>query len=196
MGKGEDTRQAILEHALGLSSRIGLQALSIGHLAEELEMSKSGLFAHFKSKLELQLQILDHGAEEFLAAVVRPAFRAPRGEPRVRQLFENWLQWTRTNPYAGGCPFVQFSFELDDQPGELRDHLLRQQEGWMGILAETARLGMLEGSFRKDLDVHQFAHDFEGLMLGYHHAARLLRDPQAELRVRRSFENFLQNAKE
>jgi len=196
MNKGAETRQTILEHALGLSSRIGLQALSIGRLAEELGMSKSGLFAHFKSKQELQLQLLERGAEEFLDAVVRSSFHAPNGEPRVRQLFENWLEWTRTNPYAGGCPFVQFSFELDDQPGELREHLLQQQRGWLEILAESGRRAVAEGHFRSDLDPAQFAYEFEGLMLGYHHAARLLRDPQAELRVRRSFDSFLQSAKE
>ena len=124
-----------------------------------------------------------------------PALSAPRGEPRVRQLFEKWLDWTHTNPYAGGCPFVQFSFELDDQPGELREHLLRHQEGWLKILADAARRTVSEGQFRPDLDPDQFAYDFQGLMLGYHHAARLMRDPQAELRVRRSFENLLRNAK-
>jgi AcrR family transcriptional regulator len=196
MNKGANTRDLILEHALGLSSRIGLGALSIGRLAEELGMSKSGLYAHFNSKQELQLQLLDRGAAEFLDAVVRPAFGAPDGEPRVRQLFENWVEWTRTNPYAGGCPFVQFSFELDDQPGELRDHLLRQQRGWLEILAESGRRAVAAGHFRSDLDTTQFAFEFEGLMLGYHHAARLLRDPQAELRLRRSFETFLHNAKE
>ena len=86
--------------------------------------------------------------------------------------------------------------ELDDQPGELRDHLLRQQQGWLEILADTGRRAIAEGHFRADLEAAQFAYEFHSLMLGYHHAARLMRDPQAELRVRRSFENFLQNAKE
>jgi AcrR family transcriptional regulator len=196
MRKGEITRQAILEHAVGLSSRMGLGRLSIGKLADELGMSKSGLFAHFKSKQNLQVQVLERAAEEFLESVVRPAFRVPDGEPRIRQLFENWVEWTRTNAYAGGCPFVQFSFELDDQPGELRERLLEQQRGWLGILAESARRAVAAGHLRKDLDVDQFAYEFEALMLGYHHSARLLRDPRAEQRIKISFESLLKTAKE
>jgi AcrR family transcriptional regulator len=196
MRKGDVTRQAILEQALTLASRIGLRALSIGRLAEELGMSKSGLFGHFKSKEALELQVLELAAGEFLDDVVRPAFKEPRGEPRIRKLFENWVGWTRTNRYAGGCPFVQFSFELDDQPGSLREQLLIQQRGWMEILADSARRAIDEGHFRSDLDVEQFAHEFQALMLGYHHAARLMRDDKAEARVLRSFDTLIDNAKE
>jgi AcrR family transcriptional regulator len=196
MRKGDITRQAILEQALTLASRIGLRALSIGRLAEELGMSKSGLFGHFKSKEALELQVLELAAGEFLDDVVRLAFKEPRGEPRIRKLFENWVGWTRTNRYAGGCPFVQFSFELDDQPGLLREQLLVQQRGWMEILADSARRAIDEGHFRSDLDVEQFAHEFQALMLGYHHAARLMRDDNAEARVLRSFETLIDNAKE
>jgi AcrR family transcriptional regulator len=196
MRKGDATRQAILEQALTLGSRIGLNSLSIGRLADELGMSKSGLFGHFKSKEALQLQVLELAAGEFLDDVVRLAFREPKGEPRIRKLFENWLVWTRTNRYAGGCPFVQFSFELDDQPGHLRDQLLRQQRGWIGILAESARRAVAERHFRQDLDLEQFAHELQALMLGYHHASRLMRDENAEARVRRSFETLIANAKE
>ena len=196
MSKGDDTRKAILEHAISLSSRIGLGQLSIGKLATDLEMSKSGLFAHFKSKQNLQLQVLDRAATEFLEDVVQPALRAPAGEPRIRQLFANWIDWIATNRYAGGCPFVQFSFELDDQPGELRDHLLEQQRGWAGFLVDAARRAVAEGHLREDLDVEQFAFEFDSLMLGYHKSARLLRDPHSAERVKTSFENFLNNAKE
>jgi AcrR family transcriptional regulator len=195
MGKGDQTREAVLRHALALSSRIGLQALSIGRLAEELEMSKSGLFGHFKSKESLLSQVLDLAAQEFLDDVVRPAFREPAGEPRVRKLFRNWVEWTRSNRYSGGCPFMQFSFELDDQPGQLRDELIRQQHGWMGILAESARRAMAEGHFRNDLDVDQFAYELQSLMLGYHHAARLMRDEKAEIHVLSSFETLISQAR-
>ena len=196
MGKGADTRQAVLRHALALSSRVGLQGLSIGRLADELEMSKSGLFGHFRSKEALLSQVLELAAREFLDDVVRPAFREPAGEPRVRKLFENWVEWTRSNRYAGGCPFMQFSFELDDQPGPLRDELLRQQKGWLGILAESARRAIAEGHFRKDLDVEQFAYELQSLMLGYHHAARLMRDDNADERVRKTFESLIALSKE
>lgn len=196
MKKGEATRRTILDHALALSSRLGLRGLTIGRLAKDLELSKSGLFGHFKSKESLQLQVLELAAEDFLNEVVRPAFRAPEGEPRVRKLFDNWVDWTRTNRHTGGCPFVQFGFELDDQPGALRDQLLRQQRGWLDILAESARRAVKQGHFRPDLDPDQFAHEFQALMLGYHHASRLMRDDNAETRVLRSFETLIENAKE
>jgi len=196
MSKGEETRETVLRHALALSSRIGLQGLSIGRLADELEMSKSGLFGHFKSKESLLSQILELAARDFLDDVVRPAFREPAGEPRIRKLFENWVEWTRSNRYAGGCPFMQFSFELDDQPGPLRDELLRQQRGWRGILAESARRAIAEGHFRSDLDVELFAHELQALMLGYHHAARLMRDENADTHTLRSFETLITHSKE
>jgi len=196
MSKGDETREAVLRHALALSSRIGLQGLSIGRLADELEMSKSGLFGHFKSKEALLAQVLELAGREFLDDVVRPAFREPAGEPRIRKLFENWVEWTRSNRYAGGCPFMQFSFELDDQPGPLRDDLIRQQRGWKEILAESARRAIAEGHFRSDLDVEQFAYEFQSLMLGYHHSARLMRDENAEALVFDSFESLLAKSKE
>ena len=196
MSKGDETREAVLRHALALSSRIGLQGLSIGRLADELEMSKSGLFGHFKSKEALLAQVLELAGREFLDDVVRPAFREPAGEPRIRKLFENWVEWTRSNRYAGGCPFMQFSFELDDQPGPLRDDLIRQQRGWKEILAESARRAIAEGHFRSDLDVNQFAYEFQSLMLGYHHSARLMRDENAEALVFDSFESLLAKSKE
>lgn len=193
--KGEQTRRTILRKALGMSARTGLNQLTIGNLADELDMSKSGLFGHFKSKEALQLQVLEHGADEFIDDVVRPAFKEPAGEPRIRALFERWVESTRGNPHSGGCPFVQFSFELDDQPGPLRDRLIEQQRGWIGILSESARRAVDAGHFRSDLDPEQFAHDFQALMLGYHHAARLLHDDRADDRVLRSFETLIQNAR-
>jgi AcrR family transcriptional regulator len=196
MSKGDETRDAVLRHALALSSRIGLQGLSIGRLADELQMSKSGLFGHFKSKEALLSQVLELAAREFLDDVVRPAFREPAGEPRIRKLLENWVEWTRSNRYSGGCPFMQFSFELDDQPGPLRDDLTRQQRGWKEILAESARRAIAEGHFRSDLDVEQFAYELQSLMLGYHHSARLMHDENAETRVFQSFESLLTKSKE
>lgn len=196
MGKGEQTRQAILKHALRMCSSEGLNGISLGRLAKELKMSKSGLFAHFKSKEVLQLQVLEYAADEFLDAVVRPAFTAPEGEPRMRKLFEYWIEWTRNTCYAGGCPFVQFSFELDDQPGPLLEDLQRQQRGWIQLLAEAARRAIKKGHFRNDLDPEQFAYDLNAIVLGYHYASRLIRDESAESRVKKSFEDLIEKAKE
>jgi AcrR family transcriptional regulator len=189
--KGEATRQAVLGRALSLASRVGLDGLTIGALAEELGLSKSGLFAHFRSKEALQVQVLEHAASLFVDAVVRPALRAPRGEPRVRAVFEKWLAWDSSKAVPGGCVFVAAATELDDQPGPARDYLVRAQRDWLDTLATCFRTGISEGHFRADADPEQFAHDLHGVMLAYHHAARLMREPRAEERARAAFESLL-----
>jgi AcrR family transcriptional regulator len=195
MGKGELTRQAILEKATAIASEVGLGGLTIGKLAEELELSKSGLFAHFGSKESLQVAILEHAAERFVEMVVKPGLRAPRGEPRLRSLFDHWRKWPKLNPMPGGCVLVAAAVELDDRPGPARDLLVKQQRDWLDLLAATVRGSINEEQFRKDVDPEQFAHDLYGVMLGYHHALRLLRDPQAEKRAIRAFENLVDAAR-
>jgi AcrR family transcriptional regulator len=195
MRKGELTHQTILERAIRLSSRVGLSGLSIGGLAEELGLSKSGLFAHFKSKTELQVQVLQTATAVFTERVIRPALTKPRGEPRVRALFDGWLSWDRDHLQEGGCIFVAASVELDDAPGPARDALVQSQRDWLDVLAQAARIAVAEGHFRKDVDVEQFAHDEYAAMLGFHHATRLMRDPQAETRARRAFEALLTAAR-
>jgi AcrR family transcriptional regulator len=193
--KGEVTRQAILEQAAVLASQVGLEGLSIGSLAEALELSKSGLFAHFRSKEALQVQLLDYATERFVDRVVRPALAAPRGEPRVRALFERWLEWPRAGSFSG-CIFVALATELDDRPGPARDRLVQSQKDWLDVIATSFRTGIAEGHFREDADPEQFAYDTYGVMLALHHASRLLRDPQALARARRAFESLLAAARQ
>ena len=191
MGKGEDTRREILDHAVGLASQVGLEGLSIGRLAEDLELSKSGLFAHFRSKEALQIDVLQHASERFVLGVIRPALKAPRGEPRLRALFTRWLEWARGRPLPGGCLFVAAATELDDKAGPVRDQLVRTQREWLGFLAGAARIAIEEGHFRKVADPEQLAHDLYGIMLAWNHAARLLGDKKADMRARTAFENLL-----
>jgi AcrR family transcriptional regulator len=191
MGKGEATRQVILDHAARLATQIGLEGLSIGRLADDLHLSKSGLFAHFRSKEALQVQVLDAAAERFVERCIRPALRAPRGEARVRAIFERWLEWARTSAEPGGCIFVASATELDDRPGAARDRLVALQADWMETLASIARTAIQSGFFAPGIDPEQFAHELYGLMLAYHHAARLMRDPRAEERTRKGFESLL-----
>ncbi len=186
MGKGDTTREAILRHAVGLASRVGLSGLSIGRLAQELELSKSGLFSHFHSKEALQLQVLEYGAVRFVESVVKPALAAPRGVARIEALFDRWLAWSRSDPISGGCFFVAMATDLDDRPGPTRDLLVRLQRSWMDLLADLVRAAVREGRFRPDTDADQFSHDMYGVMLAYHHASRLLGDPAAEERARRA----------
>ena len=170
MGKGEDTRTAILDQAVRLASRVGLSGLTIGTLADALELSKSGLFAHFQSKETLQVQVLGRASHIFVQVVVRPALAAPRGEPRVRAIFDRWLGWTERASLPGGCLFVAAATELD---------------------ANVVRTGIEEEHFRADLDAEQFAHELYGVMLGYHHSDRLLRDPRSAERARSAFESLV-----
>ncbi len=194
MSKGEVTRNAILEHASSLATKVGLEGLTIGRLAEDLGLSKSGLFAHFQSKEALQLAVVEYAAERFIDAAVKPSFTAPRGEPRVRALFENWLSWPRRSGLAAGCFFVAASVELDDRPGPVRERLVQLQRDWLDAIAQAVRIAIAEGHFRKDVDPDQFAYETYGIMLITHHCARLLRDPAAEGRARTAFESLLTRA--
>jgi AcrR family transcriptional regulator len=193
MRKGEMTRQAIVDEAMRVASRVGLGGLTIGSLAADTGLSKSGLFAHFNSKESLQLQVLSHARSRFVDLVVRPALKAPRGEPRLRELFERWLAWP--GEFPGGCVFVAAASELDDQPGPVRDELAAAQRDWLETVATVFRGGVADGQFRAGADPEQFAHDLYGIMLAYHHASRLLRDPMSEQRARRALERLLDDAR-
>lgn len=194
MSKGEHTRTEILKTAIGQASQVGLEGLSIGTLARDVGMSKSGLFAHFGSKEELQRAVIEAAAHLFGEAVMRPAFRAPRGEPRVRALFDNWLAWTQSSATAG-CLFVSSATEFDDRPGPVRDAVVDAVRDWRNALARAARLAVEAGHFRSDVDPEQFAFHMHALMLGYHMEARLFRNEEAGQRARASFEALLASSR-
>jgi AcrR family transcriptional regulator len=191
VGKGEQTRLTVLMEAADVASRQGLTALTIGDLATRTRLSKSGLFAHFQSKEALQLAVLAYARDKFTDEVIRPATRAPRGEPRVRALFEHWLEVSQHS--NAECLFVSASAEFDDQPGPVRDQLVRDHRDCGESVAQMFRTGIAEGDFRPDADAdaEQFAHELHGIMLGFFHAHRLLGDPRAEERTRRAFETVL-----
>src|SRR6185436_10220606 len=189
--KGEQTRDAILTHALGLATRIGFEGLTIGRLADDLRMSKSGLFAHFRSKEALQLEILRMAGERMIETVVKPALTVARGEPRVRALFTRWLAWEQSPSLPGGCPFMAASFELDDRPGPVRDFVVENLRDWLDTIAGAARIAVQEGHFRADLDCEQFAYDCQGIGLAFVHASRLMRDPRAQARADAAFDALL-----
>jgi AcrR family transcriptional regulator len=185
VGKGEETRAAVLDRAVEVARRVGLGGLTIGSLAEQAELSKSGLFGHFRSKEALQLQVLEHARSRFEESVARPALRAPRGEPRVRALFDRWLDWDAA---PGGCPFVAAATEFDDRPGVVRDRLVQDQRDMFDMIATVFRSGVSEGQFRGDADADQFAQDLYGVLLARHHTLRLLGDERADERAHRAFD--------
>ena len=194
MTKGSDTRTVILEHAMATASRIGFDGLSIGRLAREVGLSKSGLYAHFGSKEDLQRSVLSAGVDQFVATVIAPALRVARGEPRVRSLFEGWLLWPERSDLPGGCLFLALSHELDDQPGPLRDQFVEYQKDWLETIAQAARIAVQEGHFRDDLDAEQFAFEFQSIALSFHYFGRLIRDELALQRAQTMFEELLSRA--
>jgi len=191
MSKGEETRERIVDRAWRLAGRDGLSGLSIGKLASELGLSKSGLFAHFGSKEGLEVEVLKVAAERFTQQVIRPALQAPRGVARLRKMFKGWLGWANDPAQPGGCVFLAAAAELDDGEGPQRDYLVAAQSSLLATLAKAARIAIEEGELRRDLDGDQFAFEMLGVVMAYHHARRLLRDPKAETRAKSAFERLL-----
>ncbi len=195
VSKGDETRRAILTDALAQASVTGLDGLTIGSLAKKTGLSKSGLYAHFASKEELQVRVIDEARERFVEVVVTPAFRAARGEPRLRALFERWLEWEDLAALPGGCPFIAASTELDDKPGPARDRLVETQRDWEDTLAGAARIAVEKGHLQADLDVAQFTYELWAMMLGFHWYSRLLDRGDAKARLRVAFEALLERAR-
>ncbi|ACU69025.1 transcriptional regulator, TetR family [Catenulispora acidiphila DSM 44928] len=191
VSKGEETRRQVLEAAVEVAASTGLASLTIGSLAERAGMSKSGLFAHFKSKETLQVQVLEFASEAFVEDVVRPALSAPRGEKRITTLFESWLAVSRDG--TAECLFVSAAWEYDDQPGPVRDRLVRMHLDFNDSVAQMFRTGIAEGFFAADADPEQFAHDLHGIMLIFFQAHRLLGDARAEERARSAFSRLIES---
>lgn len=195
MAKGAETRDAILRRAVSLASVVGLEGLTIGGLASEMGLSKSGLIAHFGTKETLQLSVLQAAAQMFGSRVVVPARREPAGEPRVRALFNKWLEWPAAQDLPGGCPFVTATTELDDRPGVLRFFLNKVQKDWIDVIQEAVREAKELEQFRKELDPAQFTFDMFAIFHAFHTYASLLNDRTAEGRARAAFEGLIRRAK-
>jgi AcrR family transcriptional regulator len=192
MGKGAETRERILDQAVRIASRDGLEGLTIGTLSSELGLSKSGLFAHFGSKESLEVAVVEEATRQFVELVMTPALRHPRGEPRVRALFERWLQWGAS---PGGCFFVSGIAELDDRPGPPRDALVQACKDWLDTIATAARISINERHFRTDLDPDQFAFEVYAVMLGFHAYHKFLRTPESFTRAHTALERILVDAR-
>ena len=194
--KGEQTRQTILSRALGIVSDVGYEGLSIGVLAEETKLSKSGLFAHFKSKEALQLGVIQEVVNQFTLRVVQPALAAPRGEPRLRVLFEKKLQWIRGEQELRGCLLQKASLEYHNRFGHpVRERLVHALQDWRELLARCTQTAIEEGHFRADLDPEQFAYEFDGITMMYQQRQGLMRDRAAGERAQVAFESLLDRSR-
>jgi AcrR family transcriptional regulator len=188
--KGQQTRAAILEAALGLASHMGLEGLSIGALAEVTQMSKSGVFAHFGSREELQIAVIREYHARFEDEVFFPAVREARGLPRLRALFENWIRRVSIE-LDSGCIYISGAVEFDDRPGPVRDALASMVRAWQAALERAIRLSIEEGHLRPDTDSLQMLFEIHGLILALHHDARFLRLPGAVDRARAGFDRIV-----
>jgi len=193
--KGDETRQRIIAHALRLASSVGLEAVTIGELASDLGLSKSGLFAHFKSKERLQLDILDAAADHFRTRIFVPALSVPRGEARLEAVFEHWLCWVNSPELPGGCIFLAGALEWDDRQGAVRERLVSWFEALTQGLEKAARLAVECGDFRADLDVAQFAYEMQAAVMKYHLDVRLLRHERAGRHARQAWQRLRNDAR-
>jgi len=189
--KGERTRAAILDEALRLVSKAGLDGLTIGTLAEATGLSKSGLFAHFGSREDLLLAVLEHGQRQFTDVVLKPALAKPRGVPRLRAMFSHWLDWTESAELPGGCPMIGGAAEFDDKPGPVRDTLAAGQRAWIETLKRAVRQALDEGQLARDTDPEQLVFELFGIALVVHHHRRLLGYSKARARALAALERLL-----
>jgi AcrR family transcriptional regulator len=188
--KGQATRAAILDAALGLASHMGLEGLSIGALAEVTQMSKSGVFAHFGSREELQISVVREYHARFEEEVFHPALTEPRGLPRLRTLFERWVKRVSVE-IDSGCIYISGAVEFDDRPGPVRDALASMVRAWHSALERAIRIAIDEGHLKPDVDATQMLFEIHGLILALHHDARFLRLPGALQRAQRAFDHVL-----
>jgi AcrR family transcriptional regulator len=188
--KGQQTKHAIIEAALGLATQIGLEGLSIGALAEVMGMSKSGVFAHFGSREELQISVVREYHDRFEQEVFYPAMQQPRGLPRLRTLFANWMRRTSAE-IDSGCLYISGAVEFDDRPGPVRDALAASVMTWHSALQRAVTLAQQRGHLRPDADETQVAFEIHGLILAWHYEARFLKNPGSIRHANQGFENIL-----
>ena len=190
--KGATTREVILARSYALACVNGLEGLTIGGLAEQVGMSKSGVFAHFGSREDLQLATLDLGGELFIRDVLVPALREKRGLPRLRAIYANWSEWVRHED-DGGCLFLAAASEYDDRPGPIRDRVVQQQADWREQLARAVQLAVDSGELATDTDPAQMAFEIYAIALAVHHDAGLTGYENAAERGFRAFERLLRS---
>lgn len=188
--KGELTRAAILDTALAMASREGLEGLTIGVLAEKMKMSKSGVFAHFGSREELQIAVLKRYNDLFEQEVFYPSLKEPRGLPRLREMFGRWVKRV-TMEIVSGCIYISGAVEYDDRTGAIREELVKMVTALQQALRRCAQQAVDEGHLRADTDPQQLVFEMYGLVLALHHDARFIKRPDSVERARNGFERLI-----
>ena len=188
--KGQQTKAAIVDAALRIAAQVGLEGLSIGAVAEAMGMSKSGVFAHFGSRDELQISVVREYSARFQSQVFEPAMVLPRGLPRVRALFDHWMRFTSAE-LDSGCIFISGAVEFDDRPGPVHDALVAAVGDWVEAMMRAVAQARHEGHLVADADEQQIGFEIHGLILALHYEARFLQRPGAVERALRGFNNIL-----
>ncbi len=189
--KQTNTSEKLLHFGLGLMSQEGLSGVTLGRLAQHAGISKSGVFAHFNSKAEVELALLDYVAQFTTPRVLEPTFRAAPGVARVRALAENWFGWAGRAGLPGGCPIAAAMFELDDIESPVRNKVFEMQETWSGVVLSIVREAVELGEFRADLDVEQFVFELCGIYLNHHVTSRFVRHPDADQLAQRAVQSLV-----
>ncbi|WP_305824402.1 TetR/AcrR family transcriptional regulator [Massilia brevitalea] len=192
MRKGEQTRAAILDVALELASRNGLEGLTIGLLADRMNMSKSGVFAHFGSREDLQMEVLKLYHHRFEQEVFFPSVKEQRGLPRLESMFARWVKRVSVE-IASGCIYISGAVEYDDRPGPIREALVAMVRAWQGALLRAVQQSIDVGALQEGTDPDQLVYEMYGLILALHHDARFLRVPGALERANRGFVRLIEN---
>ncbi len=190
MQKGQQTKAAIVDAALGLATQIGIEGLSIGALAEVMRMSKSGVFAHFGSREELQISVIREYHMRFEEEVFYPALQQARGLPRLRALFGNWMRRTSVE-IDSGCLYISGAVEFDDRPGPVRDALAGSVNTWLAAMYRAVVQAKEAGHLAQDADEHQMAFEIHGLILALHYEARFLKTPGSIERANTGFAHIV-----
>lgn len=190
--KGEQTHAAILDAALDMASRQGLEGLTIGLLADKMSMSKSGVFAHFGSREDLQIAVVKRYHDQFEQEIFFPAMKQPRGLPRLRALFTGWVRRV-TLEITSGCIYISGAVEYDDRPGAIREELVAMVRTWQGSLRRAVQQAIDEGHLRADIDPDQMVFEMYGLVLALHHDARFIQRPGSEKRAQAGFETMIES---
>jgi AcrR family transcriptional regulator len=188
------TRDRILQTGLALMSQAGLGGVTLGVLADQVGMSKSGLFAHFRSKEAVQVELLNHMSEFAAERVLKPSMIAEEGLPRLRALVHNWFGWAQRAGLPGGCPVAAGLFEFDDIEGQVRNKILEMESSFRRMLIDLVQRAVDLGHLRPNLDVEQFVWELCGIYLGHHAAHRFLRSADADARAQTAFEALIDRA--
>ena len=191
--KGQRTRNSILETAAALATEEGLEPLSIGRLAEETGMSKSGLFAHFGSKEELQLATVEYAATLFVAEVIEPARSAPRGLARIWALCDHMIGYSERQVFPGGCFFAATSFEFNNRPGPVRDRIEEMIRSWLSYLEHAVEQAQEAGELDPNASAREVAFQLDAFAQASNAQYQLFRDPQVFDDARRAIQERLES---